>query len=363
MYGGDQAAAEAIDVGRVSVAMATYNGESFLPEQLESIAKQTQCPAELVVADDGSTDGTVALVREFAARAPFPVKLLLGVTRLDYRLNFRRAAQHCSGAIIAFCDQDDVWQPDKLERMTPLFHDPAVLLAYHNAIVSSASGTRILHSAQEEEAALSELPLVPFKSPNGLLMLFRAELRRFDDLWDMTIDQNEGNVVLAHDQWYFFLARALGSVRFIDEPLVLYRQHENNTLGTSTNISAGQRIARRLVHFGTSDEWAARSALSRAGVLRIINNRESIERLSKLAELYELLAARRRRRAAIYCRHTALARGTALLRCLAAGDYRGGAWAFQPTSFVRDIWSGVVRASCMDPSRRAGSHIIDIHAE
>ena len=116
------------------------------------------------------------------------------------------------------------------------------------------------YSADEEEAALREQPMAPFKSPNGLLMLFRADLRRFDDLWDMTIDQNEGDVMLAHDQWYFFLARALGEVRFIDEPLVVYRQHAGNTLGVTPKPSLRQRFARRLVHFGTADEWAARSA-------------------------------------------------------------------------------------------------------
>ena len=169
--------------------------------------------------------------------------------------------------------------------------------------------------------------------------------------------------MLAHDQWYFFLARSLGSVRFIDEPLVLYRQHERNTLGTSTKISLGHRIARRLIHFGTSDEWAARSALSRARVLRIIRGRESLERLGEIADLYETLARRRRRRAAIYCSKNALARGNALLRCLGAGDYRGGAWAFQPPSLIRDIWSGVVRARCSDPARTTRSLRIDIPAE
>lgn len=68
---------------RVSVALATYNGERFLREQLDSLAEQTLLPAELVVSDDGSTDRTVAIVREFAGRAPFPVKLLKRGDRLN----------------------------------------------------------------------------------------------------------------------------------------------------------------------------------------------------------------------------------------------------------------------------------------
>ena len=336
---------------RVSVAMATYNGERFLPEQLDSLAQQTLLPAELVVSDDGSTDRTVAIVREFAARAPFDVKLLEGGDRLNYRLNFRRAAERCSGDLIAFCDQDDVWDAHKLEKTTHVFSDPRVLLAYHNAVVSNAAGTRSLLSADQEEAALREQPMVPFKSPNGLVMIFRAGLRRFDDLWDMTIDQNEGDVVLAHDQWYFFLARAVGEVRFIDEPLLVYRQHESNTLGVAVKHSLRQRIARRLIHFGTADEWAARSAESRAIVLRIMREREGGARLGYVADSYEALAQRRRRRAAIYCRESAGCRLTALVRCLAAGDYRGGTWAFKPASIVRDLWSGVVQGKCTDPSR------------
>lgn len=335
----------------ISVALATYNGERFLPEQLDGLARQTLLPSELVVSDDTSTDRTVEIVRDFAARAPFTVKLIEGEIRLNYRLNFRRAAEHCSGDLIAFCDQDDVWDPKKLEKMADVFSNPSVLLAYHNAVVSSAEGTRMLHSAEEEDASLRERPMAPFKSPNGLLMLFRADLRRFDDLWDMTIDQNEGDVVLAHDQWYFFLARALGEVQFIDEPLLIYRQHSGNTLGVAVKPSLRERISRRLVHFGNADEWAAKSADSRAAVLRVMRDREGGERLGHVADSYAALARRRRRRAAIYCRTSVSGRLAGLVRCLACGDYRGGAWAFKPASIVRDLWSGVVRGRCTDPTR------------
>lgn len=336
---------------RISIALATYNGEPFLMEQLESLAQQTLLPAELVVSDDGSTDKTIEIVREFAAHAPFDVVVLEHGARLNYRLNFRRAAKHCSGDLIAFCDQDDVWVPNKLERMVRVFSGSKVQLAYHNAVVSGPEGTRLLHLAEEEEAALRVQPMAPFKSPNGLLVLFRSDLRRFDDLWDNSIDQNEGDAVLAHDQWYFFIARALGEVRFIDEPLVLYRQHAGNTLGVVTKASLRDRLSRRLIHFGTADEWAARSAESRARVLKTIQEREGGTGLIQVAECYAQLAPRLRRRAAVYCRKTAADRFAALMRCVIAGDYRGGTWAFNPASAVRDLWSGAVHGRCIDPTR------------
>ena len=107
----------------ISVAMCTYNGEKYLREQLESIAAQTRLPAELVICDDRSTDSTTEIIQNFADKAPFPVRFHLnpvnlggaakGITR-----NFEQASSLCTGDLIAFCDQDDVWLPQKLARMT-----------------------------------------------------------------------------------------------------------------------------------------------------------------------------------------------------------------------------------------------------
>ena len=102
---------------RVSVAMGTYNGERFIRQQLESIAQQTLLPCELVVRDDASTDGTLTIVEEFASHAPFPVRIHKNDVRLGYPDNFMQAAILTNGDWIAFCDQDDFWLPQKLERV------------------------------------------------------------------------------------------------------------------------------------------------------------------------------------------------------------------------------------------------------
>src|SRR6202167_2057678 len=101
---------------RISVAMCTYNGERFLPQQLASMAKQTRLPDELVVCDDGSTDRTVAIVREFAASAPYPVRVFENERNLGFAANFERAIGLCEGDLIALSDQDDIWYPIRLER-------------------------------------------------------------------------------------------------------------------------------------------------------------------------------------------------------------------------------------------------------
>src|SRR5258708_2267565 len=125
---------------RVSVVMATYNGASFIQDQLDSLAKQDLLPDELVISDDGSTDDTLDIVVAFAQQAPFPVHVHRNETRLGYRSNFMRAAGLARSDLIAFCDQDDIWDPRKLKICAAAFDDPEVLLVYHNARIVTADG-------------------------------------------------------------------------------------------------------------------------------------------------------------------------------------------------------------------------------
>lgn len=99
---------------KISVAMAVYNGERFIGEQLGSLARQQRLPDELVVSDDASTDRTVEIVRDFAARAPFPVRLLIHNQNVGCMKNYERAISECSGDVIFLCDCDDVWYPKKI---------------------------------------------------------------------------------------------------------------------------------------------------------------------------------------------------------------------------------------------------------
>jgi len=112
----------------ISIAMCTYNGEKFLREQLQSLAWQTRLPAELVICDDLSSDSTINIIRDFSDIAPFPVKLHinpvnLGSAAKGITRNFEQASRLCSGDLISFCDQDDVWLPQKLARMAQIMEE------------------------------------------------------------------------------------------------------------------------------------------------------------------------------------------------------------------------------------------------
>src|SRR5215208_90703 len=112
------------------VAMCTYNGAQFVAEQLDSIAAQTRRPDELVVCDDGSDDATPEIIREFAHRASFPLRFYVNETNLGSTRNFERAISLCEGDFIALADQDDVWLPEKLERLERALADENIALAF-----------------------------------------------------------------------------------------------------------------------------------------------------------------------------------------------------------------------------------------
>src|ERR1019366_4600666 len=225
---------------RISIAMATYNGATYLLDQLDSLAAQTLMPYELVVTDDGSTDATLEILDEFARRAPFPVHIHRNPERLGYRDNFLKAARLCTGELIAFCDQDDVWSRDKLRVVAPVFADAEVLLAVHDATLVTEQLERIAHIRNPD----CELPLAVQSVQLGFSMVFRADLPFANNVARPHSDRDADGSLMAHDQWISFLTASLGKCRRIRQTLVLYRQHGNNTCGYGGGSNAHQLLAK-----------------------------------------------------------------------------------------------------------------------
>lgn len=229
----------------VSIAMATYNGAVHLERQLASLAAQSCPPLELVVNDDRSTDATVDLLRAFAARASFPVRIEVNAERLGWRANFLAASERCIGTLIAFCDQDDDWYPGKLACVTAPFDDPEVLLVFHDADLVDASGVRYgtLWPPRQVTGRIARLSRpTPWSNPLGLTQVFRRSLTRFNDLWADSIDHYAPPHRAAHDQWFYFLATNLGDVIALPERLLGYRQHGANAVGWNETPSSARPV-------------------------------------------------------------------------------------------------------------------------
>lgn len=116
-----------------SVAVASFNGESYIYDQLLSVQRQTNPPVEIVVFDDLSEDGTLSVVQRFAQESVVSVRLEQQKENVGYIRNFSSALSSCSGDVVFLCDQDDVWLPNKIERMLAVFASrPDIVLAIHD---------------------------------------------------------------------------------------------------------------------------------------------------------------------------------------------------------------------------------------
>ncbi len=207
----------------VSIALVTFNGETHLPAQLESLLQQTHPALELVACDDASTDGTWSLLEQFAPRFEargIAVRLLRNPENLGVRRNIEQALRRCSGSWIAPCDQDDVWRPDKVERLLDVAGDAT--LVYSDSELIDHDG-KSLHTRVSDRLTMiagSDPRLFALANcVSGHAMLLRR------DLLDRALPLPD---VSFHDWWLAFVATNIGAVRYLDEPLVQFRQHPRN---------------------------------------------------------------------------------------------------------------------------------------
>jgi len=223
----------------ISVAMATYNGEKHIREQLDSIARQTLLPCELVITDDGSADATLQIVEEFARHAPFPIAVIRNESRLGYADNFMKAASLCTGDLIAFCDQDDIWMEQKLQVCSGYLADPQVLLVIHTAqTFTHAGGLGHCYPKFSRSGILRWGACDPFSNHPAFAMVIKKTLLQF-------VDSSQRPARLhSHDHWLWFLAAGSGGIATISEILTLYRQHGSNVYGAPQRLTFAQRLRR-----------------------------------------------------------------------------------------------------------------------
>lgn len=227
----------------MSVALCTYDGSAYVREQVGSILAQSRPVTELVIADDGSGDGTPAIVDEVLAAhaqahpdAMPRVVRLAGGSRLGVAANFQRALLACTGDLIALSDQDDVWHPDRIERLVAEFASvPAAGLVHSNARLVDAEGAPLgatlfeaLGLTAAEHAEIDEgrgfEALLRRNLATGATTILRSGVR------DLALPIPDGWL---HDEWLAIVAAATSRTAIIDAALTDYRQHGANVIGVS----------------------------------------------------------------------------------------------------------------------------------
>ncbi len=220
-----------------SIALCTYNGEAFLREQLESYAAQTQPVSELVACDDRSTDRTLSILRGFAASAPFPVLIEQNAQQLGGARNFEKALSLCTGDLIFFSDQDDVWRPEKVEvGVRFAIGNPDRLGFFSNAAL--LQDNRILDETLWDMMDFTPERIAQTGFDDLLDYFFTCQFITYGSTLAVRRDAlpeilpfRRTNERMWHDEWIALVLSLKNRYAYINEPLINYRLHAGQEVG------------------------------------------------------------------------------------------------------------------------------------
>lgn len=209
----------------ISVCLASYNGEKYIAEQINSILVQLDEKDELIISDDGSTDATIHIIKGID---DVRIKLIHHVGQHGYTHNFENALKHATGNYIFFSDQDDVWLPNKIEKMMKW-------LVQDNYVISDAYVT---NEKLNIKYRLSEwrryrkgyFPNLSKSIYAGCTAAFTRNIRNYA----LPFPKSK---LIQHDTWIGLLCELKFNVVYIDEPLIYFRRHKANTSSSGNKSS------------------------------------------------------------------------------------------------------------------------------
>jgi glycosyltransferase involved in cell wall biosynthesis len=201
----------------ISIAVCTYNGATYLKQQLQSLFSQTYKNIEIIVNDDNSDDSTPLILKEFEALYP-NFRYQINERNLGYIKNFEKILHYCKGEFIAFCDQDDYWLPNKIEVMLKNFSADDVMM-YHDSEFMDENG-KLLNKKLSQTSGFIDRKhhheVVYNNCVAGHAMMFRNVLIK--EIVPFPKD-------IPHDHWVTYVALITGKVGYLSDVLVRYRQH------------------------------------------------------------------------------------------------------------------------------------------
>lgn len=271
----------------VNILMCTYNGAHYLKEQLDSLHHQSHKNWKLIVSDDGSEDATLDILAKFKdAHAPGRVKVIRGPQR-GFAANFLSLAlsDDLDGSYFAFCDQDDIWRPNKLERALEV-------LSCISADRPAAYGCRTeLIAENGRHIGFSPSLRRPPSFLNALTQSIAGGNTTVFNLRTLQLLRLAGPVeIISHDWWVYLLVTGTGGEFSFDaEPLVLYRQHRNNLVGANSSMF-GQFSRAKAMFNGRYRNWMNINIFALEGVQDVLTeNNQAVLRQFQYARSSNLL--------------------------------------------------------------------------
>lgn len=270
----------------ISVAMTTYNGEKYIRKQIESILNQSMKVDEIIVCDDGSTDKTVEILKEY------PVTVYQNEKNLGYRLNFKKAMSLCSHEYTFLCDQDDIWEQDKVKIMIDIMkNNPNIhVLASSFAYINSKDDLILMKQKRNfSNNNLYPKPvklgaLVPVSFDEYLPMNYFQGCSLVLDKWIKNLVLNNFDTRLPHDWLISMIASSYQGMFFLNKPLFKYRLHDKNSIGVEyLTQSTSEHIQK-----ASSSKLRMQNSLNALIVLEDIKEINSSFYLSREEEFKEL---------------------------------------------------------------------------
>lgn len=260
---------------KILILLSTYNGEKYLREQLDSLLKQEDVEIHILVRDDGSKDGTIEILDEYAKKG---LLTYIKGENIGWRRSFMELIYNAPKSdYYAFCDQDDIWKPKKMVKAVGILESmpKGQPNLYCSNLIYYKNGTEFGLIRKKKPNLTLQLALMRSLSA-GCTMVFNRELR------DMVVD-NKPKHVTAHDFWLYQVASLLGNVYYDMNSYILYRQHSENQIGASINKKSiwKKRIESARKNFMCNDrQFAAKELLRLYSPMITDENREIVERVA-----------------------------------------------------------------------------------
>lgn len=224
------------DFPLVSVVLAAYNGERFLEQQIDSILDQTYPNLELIIVDDCSSDNTPAILNKYVQRDT-RVKVFANSQNLGYVRNFEKGLLLASGDYIAPSDQDDIWMDNKISLLMKEMGDHEIV--YCNSELIDDNGNSLHKKLSDIKRLLSFDNCLNYAiggtAPGHGMIVTKQLIGRCIPFPTM----------IPHDYWLAFVATCRMPIKFVDIPLVKYRQHTQNVFG-AVKVAEGKRKKQKL---------------------------------------------------------------------------------------------------------------------
>lgn len=203
---------------KISVAMATYNGEKYIKDQIDSILKNLNENDELIISDDGSLDSTRKIIDLYNDKR---IKLIDGPKK-GVKQNFANAIQNTTGKYIFLADQDDIWMDDKVKIVVDTFKKNNSTLVIHDAQVFDSENKKILYQSffKYRNSGPGIIKNIYKNTYIGCCMAFDSKIK--EKILPIPDD------IEMHDQWIGIICEKYDNVMFIEDKLIQYRRHLNN---------------------------------------------------------------------------------------------------------------------------------------